>query len=160
MDVRERTIARSSAALVITLLIAAMAHAENRHVTIGTLMCTSEDITTAPPAVKRTIECRFAPGGAGRPVKLTGTLLQAAGEGVPPGLRVMIWSVLAPSSETAADALQGRYASPPPAMAATAGRILLGGANGDIALQPMTPSPQTGVDSKTEIDLVLSQERT
>ena len=93
-------------------------------------------------------------------MKLTGTLLQAAGEGVPPGLRVMIWSVLAPSSETAADALQGRYASPPPAMAATAGRILLGGANGDIALQPMTPSPQIGVDSKTEIDLVLSQERT
>ena len=148
-------------ALALTVLAPNAASARDRHVTLGTLICTTEDVTTPPPAVSRALECRFVPASVGRVVNLTGTLQQFAGEGVPPGSHVMIWSVLAPSLRTSADALQGRYTSAPAKMVPGDGGFLIGGANGDIGLRPVTPDAQTGTEAtQTVIDLVLAPIRT
>lgn len=143
--------------LAAAVLVPGASPAQDRRFVIGTLICATEDITTPPPAVTRALECRFEPVHAGSPVNFSGRIQKFAGEGIPPGRRVMMWSVLAPSRETPADALQGRYVSVLVETLPSDGYLLMGGANGDIALQPITPATQAGIaDAETVVDLVLA----
>jgi hypothetical protein len=143
--------------LAAAVLVPGASPAQDRRFAIGTLACAAEDITTPPPAVMRALQCRFVPVRAHPVVNFAGTIQKFAGEGIPPGRKVMIWSVLAPSPETPADALQGRYVSVLVETLPNHGYLLMGGANGEIALQPVTAAAQSwNAGPETVLDLVLA----
>lgn len=147
--------------LVVAVLASEASPAQDRRFAIGTMTCATEDITTPPPAVMRALKCRFEPVRARRVVNFVGTIQNFAGEGIPPGRRVMMWSVLALRRETPADALQGRYVSVLVETLSIDGYLLMGGENGEIALQPVTASAQAwNAGPETVVDLVLAPIRT
>jgi hypothetical protein len=107
--------------------------------TVGTLTCTTDEL---PPesVADAALSCSFrAPSGEDG--NFTGYIARRGMADLPPGKRVLVWSVLAPSKTIALPALAGTYAGE--TGGETAGR-LIGGESKDIVLQPSTAESQIG----------------
>ena len=107
------------------------------HTRVGTLTCTTSDL---PPqsGADAELSCNFKPI-SGQDETFKGYIARAGQADIPPGKRVLMWSVLAPKDEIDPRALAGRYAgetggTPPGRMA--------GGEGNAIVLQPATAESQ------------------
>jgi hypothetical protein len=104
---------------------------------VGTLTCTTSDL---PPQTGADAElsCNFK-AISGRGEMFTGYIARLGPADIPPGKRVLMWSVFAPKDEIDPRALAGRYAGQtggePP------GRMV-GGEGNMIALTPATGTSQ------------------
>jgi hypothetical protein len=106
---------------------------------VGTLSCTTDAL---PPesVADAELSCNFE-AVSGRSERFTGFIARQGMADLPPGKRILIWSVLAPKKEIDPRSLSGRYAGetggkPPGQMA--------GGEGNAIVLQPSTPESQIG----------------
>jgi hypothetical protein len=107
---------------------------------VGTLTCTTSD--AAPQvAADAKLSCRFHNVKGGRGGGFTGTIARKGEADLPPGKRVLVWSVLAAKSDLELSALAGKY------VGETGGQVtgrLRGGENNTIILQPVTVTSQVG----------------
>ena len=118
---------------------------------VGTLTCTTDEL---PPesVADAELSCAFkAPSGEDG--NFTGFIARRGMADLPPGKRVLVWSVLAPNEKVDLPSLAGTYAGEtggePP------GR-LIGGEKKDIVLQPSTAESQVGnVRAPTVLQLRL-----
>ncbi len=134
---------------------AALAEAGGRE--IGTLTCTTEEMIATPPATVRPMQCSFKPSAKGSAVNFTGKIHKFVTDGLPPGRQVLVWSVLARSTNLAGEALEGRYMNEADQTEPNVGQILTGGVNGQVTLQPHTPDTEVGVSAvKTIVELELA----
>ena len=106
---------------------------------VGTLTCTTMETSPQAPADAE-LSCSFrsASGGSGN---LTGYIARSGEADLPPGKRVLAWSVLSSTQNIGARSLRGTYVGEtggdPP------GR-LVGGEGSAIVLQPTTITSQVG----------------
>jgi hypothetical protein len=107
--------------------------------TVGTLTCTTDEL---PPesVADAELSCSFkAPSGEDG--NFTGYIARRGMADLPPGKRVLVWTVMAPSDKVGLPALAGTYAGE--TGGEPAGR-LVGGEKKDIVLQPTTGESQIG----------------
>lgn len=105
----------------------------------GTLTCTTSE--TAPEATADAkLSCRFQ-AVSGRDGGFTGTIARKGPADLPPGKRVLVWSVLAAKPDVELRALAGKYVGETGGQ--TAGR-LKGGEGNSIVLEPVTITSQVG----------------
>ena len=121
---------------------AALAQAQKTESTrVGTLTCTTSDLPPQAGADSE-LSCNFKSVG-GHEENFTGYIARLGEADVPPGKRVLIWSVFATKDNVDARSLAGRYAGEtggePP------GRMV-GGEGNMIALTPSTGTSQ--IDEK------------
>ncbi len=128
------------AAIVLATGIAAAQTQSNLTLaTAGTLTCTAKD-TPAESKADAELSCAFkAPSGEDS--NFTGFIARSGDADTPPGRRVLVWSVLAPTADVNPRALVGTYAGQTGGQ--PAGR-LTGGAQNEIILQPTTVTSQLG----------------
>jgi hypothetical protein len=120
-------------------------------VKVGTLACKSSAGTGFVFGSSRTLACDFAPS-AGRREHYTGDISKFGVDvGYTPAA-VILWEVVAPSTQLARGSLAGNYGGATAGASVGAGlgaNALVGGSNQQIALQPLS------VDSKTGLNLAV-----
>jgi hypothetical protein len=113
----------------------------------GTLTCTTSE-TPQKSGVDAELSCIFK-SPSGKDGDFTGYIARRGQADVPPGRRVLVWSVLAPSEDIDVAAIAGTYAGQ--TGGAPPGR-LVGGDRKTIVLQPTGDDSQI---SKTPVPTVL-----
>ena len=153
----DNKMSRDTALTPLVLALAVMAAdasaqaAQTELARVGTLTCTTSDL---PPQAGADAElsCSFE-AVSGRGEMFTGYIARSGQADIPPGKRVLMWSVLASKDGIDPQALAGRYAGetggqPPGRMA--------GGEGNTIVLQPTTADSQVGdVPVPTVLELRL-----
>ncbi|MBR0656824.1 DUF992 domain-containing protein [Plastoroseomonas arctica] len=127
---------------------AAQAQSESPTVRVGSLRCDVAAGTSFVFGSTRTIACVFSPT-SGRSERYTGDISRYGVDVGFVGSAVILWGVLAPSSDVRPGLLAGTYLGA--AAGATAGvgvgaNVLLGGGNRSIALQPISIEGNTGLN--------------
>jgi Protein of unknown function (DUF992) len=110
----------------------------------GSLLCTTSTAATGQSG-RRTLSCNFN-GMAGGDSGLSGHILLKGGAALPSGRHVLMWSVLAPTTDVEASTLVGNYRETSP------GR-LVGGRGGTIVLTPATGTARTRDAALTLLEL-------
>jgi len=135
-------------------LTAAFAEADDPVLQIGTLVCDLQDKTNFVVVSSSTYACTFT-NNDGNTAEFTGTI-EKVGIDISYDLAQQFrWLVLAPSIEQDPDALAGRYAGASVNVAALAGaglRLLIGGSNEQIALQPVSTAGHEGFGAALGIE--------
>ena len=144
---------RTIALLTLVLAVAVMTtnasgQTESKFSRVGTLSCTTGEL---PPesVADAELSCKFD-AVTGRSEQFTGLIARQGMADLPPGKRVLIWSVLATKDEIDPRSLSGRY------IGETGGRPpgqMVGGEGNAIVLQPITPESQFG---DAQVPTVLS----
>ena len=136
-----RTIALTPLLLAFAVMASdASAQAQKSELTrVGTLTCTTDEL---PPesVADAELSCTYK-AVAGHEETFTGFIARRGMADLPPGKRVLLWSVMAPKEQIDPRSLAGRYAgetggNPPGQMA--------GGEGNAIVLQPSTQESQVG----------------
>ena len=120
----------------------------------GTLACTA-----VKPAELKVVDaelsCRFH-AFFGEDASFTGHITRRGAATLPPGTRVLVWSVLAPSAEIANDKIAGTYSG---VTGGTSGSLASGAERG-IVLQPISFTSQIGDSpAMTVLELKLEPAR-
>lgn len=118
---------------------------------LGTLTCTVDPATKEPFGVERELSCTFEPV-VGSKVDLVGVVKRLGTEIGGQQKIVLVWSVLGPSLDTPIKQLEGRYLgsfASPRNEADSAG--LVGGAEANIKLRPLTLDPQLGTNAAISV---------
>src|SRR5665809_167298 len=118
---------------------------------LGTLTCTVDPATKQPFGVERELSCTFEPV-VGSKVDLVGVVKRLGTEIGGQQKIVLVWSVLGPSLDTPIKQLEVRYLeslASPGNEAASAG--LVGGAEANIMLRPLTLDPQLGTNAAISV---------
>lgn len=124
----------------------------------GTLTCVVSPVTKGPFGVERELSCNFD-RTLGANAKFKGIVKRLGGKTAGTGKIVLVWSVLAPSTDVALEKLAGRYVGTLGATPAGKARAegLVGGENRAIRLQPLTAAPNVGANSAVSVlELELS----
>jgi hypothetical protein len=142
------TIRSASAALLATLVIAAPAGAQEG-VALGTLVCTGGAGVGLIIGSQKTYECIFSPALGRQPEAYLATITKLGLDLGVTGTSTLVWTVVSPARDLGDRPLAGIYAG----VAADAsvgigpgGKVLVGGFNRSIALQPISVQNQTGVN--------------
>ncbi len=115
----------------------------------GYLRCDVEGNVSFIFGSSRDVECTYQPDGTKRVDRYTGEIKQY---GVDIGYQergVMLWAVVAPTSDVGAGALAGEYAGASADVAAGVGvgvNALIGGGSKSIALQPLSVEGIEGIN--------------
>lgn len=117
----------------------------------GTLACTAEE-TSRFEVADAELSCRFH-AFFGEDANFTGHITRRGPATLPPGTRVLVWSVLAPSAEIAIEKIAGTYSG---VTGGTSGSLESGATRG-IVLQPVSLTSQIG-DSPAVTVLELNLE--
>ena len=140
--------------VVAFVLAASSAEAQNLSAA-GILTCTTSE-TPPQSLVDATLSCGFQ-GHSGAGTSMSGTISRIGDADLPPGKRVLIWSVLAENPDIAPSDLEGRYSGV--TGAEPAGRLVGGKANG-IILDPVDRTVEAGDGPvPTVLDLELKATR-
>ena len=128
-------------AATVLILAAGIANAQAQNeiklANAGTLTCTTSE-TPPQASADAELSCSFrAPSG--QDGNFTGFIARRGQADLPPGRRVLVWSVLAPSEDIDVAAIAGQYAGE--TGGEPAGRMI-GGANRAIVLEPTTAGSQ------------------
>lgn len=115
------------------------AHAQADLSKLGTLTCTTKEAPQRAAADAR-LSCNLA-AADGTEVGFTGHITRKGPADLPPGRRVLVWTVLAPSNGVEPQSLAGTYKGE--TGGAARGR-LAGGKGGSIVLEPVTVTSQVG----------------
>lgn len=126
-------------------LSGASAGAQQTFTTLGTLTCTTSE-PSAPTRRDANLSCHFraSSGGDGN---YTGHITRHGPADLPPGKRVLIWTVLAQGAAAARDlsgSFQGETGGTPTS-------ALIGGQNNSIRLEPVTTTSQIGDQPKATV---------
>ena len=131
------------------LLMADIAIAQDKGVRAGFLRCDVEGNLSFIFGSSRDVECTYVPDAGGREDKYRGTITQY---GIDIGYQssgVILWAVIAPSSDIGPGALSGKFAGVAADIAAGFGvgaNALLGGSGRSIALQPLSVEGIKGIN--------------
>ncbi|MDX2205405.1 MAG: DUF992 domain-containing protein [Hyphomicrobiaceae bacterium] len=143
-----RILTSFSTCLALGLLLGQPAYAQGT-IEIGTLTCVGGEGVGLVVGSKKTYQCRFAPNGGGRPEGYEATVTKIGLDVGATGKSTMIWTVLAASQARRAGALAGTYAGAAADVAVGVGggaKLLVGGSNNSITLQPLSVQGQTGLN--------------
>ncbi len=144
-----RLAALAAAFFGLALLTAEIAAAQEKGVRAGFLRCDVEGSLSFIFGSSRDVACTYVPDAGGREDSYGGTITQY---GIDIGYQssgVILWAVIAPSSDIGPGALSGRYAGIAADLAAGFGvgaNALLGGSGRSIALQPLSVEGIKGIN--------------
>lgn len=131
-------------AAVMTLLSVGVAKAAEPVANIGTLTCVTSPGEKEKLGPERELSCSFEPL-TGPKAQLKGVVKQIGGQAAPGDAKiVLVWSVLGPEIGGPARQLEGRYVGAIGEGRGANATGLVGGANGSIALRPLTLDPNIG----------------
>lgn len=139
-------IAMTAAALAASLMAAAPAHAAG--VKVGTLTCDVEAGWGLVLGSQKDLNCVFKSATSGEVAKYTGDVTKLGVDIGYTNAGVMIWTVVAPSKDMKADALEGSYAGATAGVTAVVGgnlNLMVGGLDKSITLQPLSVEGNSGV---------------
>jgi hypothetical protein len=141
-----RKISMIAAALGATMLAAAPAHAAG--VKVGTLTCDVEAGWGYVLGSQKDLSCVFKSATNNTVAKYTGDITKLGVDIGYTNAGVLVWTVVAPSKDMQADALEGSYGGVTAGATAVVGgnlNILVGGLDKSITLQPLSVEGNTGV---------------
>jgi Protein of unknown function (DUF992) len=116
---------------------------------VGTLTCTGEGGVGLILGSKKSYDCKFAPAGGGRPQPYAATVTRLGLDLGVTGKTVMVWTVLATANSARPGLLAGTYvgAAADASVGVGAGaKVLVGGSNRSITLQPLSVQGQGGIN--------------
>lgn len=139
------------AALAFCAIFASGAQAaqNNAKVEVGTLSCTVSEGVGFIFGSTKSLSCKFNKVGTSSPEYYTGQITKYGLDIGVTGKAVILWSVLAPTDNVQSAALSGSYsgvAADASLLAGGGAKVLLGGSNKTIVLQPVSIQAQTGVN--------------
>jgi hypothetical protein len=117
---------------------------------LGTLTCAVDPATEQSFGVERELSCTFEPL-VGPKVDLVGVVKRLGAEVGGQEKIVLVWSVLGPKLDTPLKQLEGRYLGTLDAERDDAEAGLLGGANANIRLKPLTLDPALGANAALSV---------
>lgn len=123
-------------------------------ITAGMLTCRLMQDTNVVVFSKESFDCLYEEAGGGRGHYL-GEISKVGADLQLKSGQVLKWAVLAPSSISGPDVIEGRYVGGSVEATALAGlgtRVLVGGSQNQITLQPVSVSGQTGVGASVTLD--------
>lgn len=135
-----------AAALGAAMLAAAPANAAG--VKVGTLTCDVEAGWGLVLGSQKDLSCVFKSATNGTVASYTGDITKLGIDIGYTNAGVMIWTVVAPSSDMRADALEGDYAGATAGATAVVGgnlNLMVGGLDKSITLQPLSVEGNSGV---------------
>lgn len=138
-----------ASALLLAVAAAPAANSETAKVKAGTLTCKGQGKVGLILGSKETLYCTYKPGD-GRPgVKLRGTITNIGLDVGVKGKSTMVWGVLGSTTSLPGEALRGNFvgAAADASLGIGAGaKVLIGGNNKSVVLQPLSVQGQTGVN--------------
>ncbi len=141
-----KKIATIAAALGAAMLATAPAHAAG--VKVGTLTCDVEAGWGYVFGSQKDLACVFKSATNGTVAKYTGDVTKLGIDIGYTNAGVLIWTVIAPSKDMQADALEGAYGGATVGATAVVGgniNLLVGGLDKSITLQPLSVEGNSGV---------------
>ncbi len=152
----EATLLRRTA-FILALVAGSASHAQTAQVGVaGTLSCVTSE-TPAGATADAELSCRFH-AASGRDSNFKGFMARKGQADIPPGKRVLVWSVLTAKTDFAPEALAGRYSGQTGGTARDA--RLTGGAENSVVLLPVASPSQSGESpAPTVLDLRLEPVR-
>jgi hypothetical protein len=145
----KRSLVKPGVLIAIGLLWASGASAAPHGVKVGELTCNVSSGWGFVFGSSKDLHCTFRPSGAQHAEHYAGSISKF---GVDIGYTeggVLIWGVVAPSSDVKAGALQGNYAGATASATAVVGggaNVLVGGLDKSIALQPISLEGNKGLN--------------
>jgi uncharacterized protein DUF992 len=140
--------AMTTAASIGVLALATQAHAAPAGIKVGVLTCHVESGWGYVIGSSKDMKCSFEPNDGERD-RYTGSISKLGVDIGYTSSAVIVWDVVAPSSDVRPGALQGDYAGATASATVGAGigaHVLLGGFDKSIALQPVSVEGSTGLD--------------
>ena len=137
-----------TAASISVLALAGQAQAAPAGVKVGLLTCHVESGWGYIIGSSKDMHCNYQPN-QGEPDRYEGTISKLGVDIGYSNSAVIVWDVVAPSSDIRSGALQGDYAGATAAVTVGGGvgaHVLLGGFDKSIALQPVSLEGNTGLD--------------
>jgi len=131
------------------LAVAPFAHSEGAKVKAGTLTCKGQGKVGLILGSKEILDCTYAPADNRPARKLRGTITNVGLDIGVKGKSVMVWGVLGSTTSLPSDALRGSFygAAADASLGLGAGaKVLVGGNNKSVVLQPLSVQGQTGVN--------------
>lgn len=129
--------------------IASTAHAQTAQVKAGTLTCKGKGKVGLILGSKESLDCTYSPAD-GRPSRrLRGTITNIGLDVGVTGKSVMVWGVLGSTTSLPGEALRGSFAGAAADASLGLGvgaKVLIGGNNNSVVLQPLSVQGQTGVN--------------
>lgn len=135
--------------LIGSIAMAPYSHAQTAKVKAGTLTCKGKGKVGLILGSKETLDCTYAPAGQGASLKLKGTITNIGLDVGVKGQSVMTWSVLGSTTSLPGEALRGTFvgAAADASLGIGAGaKVLVGGNNNSVVLQPLSVQGQTGAN--------------
>lgn len=132
-----------------SILVSDAAQAQSANVRVGTLTCKGKGRVGLILGSNETLDCTYAPVGNRPKRQLIGTVTNVGLDVGVKGESIMIWGVLGSTTSMSTDALRGSFvgASADASLGLGAGaKVLIGGDNNSIVLQPLSVQGQTGVN--------------
>ncbi|MFM1815500.1 MAG: hypothetical protein RLZ98_2195 [Pseudomonadota bacterium] len=115
----------------------------------GTLTCTGGEGVGLILGSKKTYRCRYKPAGSGQPQSYDATVTKLGLDIGVTGKTTMVWTVLATTTNVNRGMLAGNYAGAAADAALGIGggaKVLVGGSNDSVVLQPVSVQGQTGIN--------------
>jgi len=142
------------AGMLVIAPLAGAAQSSAGTVTLGMLTCRLTQDTNVVVFSKERFDCVYQEAGGGRghylgEISKIGADLQLKSD------QMLKWAVLAPSSISGPDVIEGRYvggSAEATALAGLGARVLVGGSRNQITLQPVSVSGQTGIGASATLD--------
>ena len=137
--------------LAVSLLLPSisLAQADTAKVRVGTLTCKGKGRIGWIIGSQEKLACIFESSGKGPKRNLVGTVTNFGLDVGIKGASVMVWGVLGSTTSLPSDALYGRFAgvAADASLGLGAGaKVLVGGNNKSIVLQPLSVQGQTGIN--------------
>ncbi|MBL8781245.1 MAG: DUF992 domain-containing protein [Alphaproteobacteria bacterium] len=138
----------TASAAALMLGTATFAQAAGAGVKVGMLTCKVEPGWSYVVGSTKALECSYSPT-KGKPERYYGDIQKVGLDlGYSDGA-TMVWAVIAPTSDVGKDALEGNYAGVAASVAVGVGagaKVLIGGLDKSITLQPLSVEGDTGVN--------------
>lgn len=141
-----KKIATIAAAMSAAMLATAPAHAAG--VKVGTLTCDVEAGWGYVLGSQKDLSCAFKSATTNQISHYTGDITKLGVDIGYTNAGVLIWTVIAPSSDMQPDALEGKYAGVTAGATAVVGgnlNLMVGGLDKSVTLQPLSVEGNTGV---------------
>ena len=134
---------------LMTMAVFSAAHGQAAKVRAGTLTCQGKGSVGLILGSQEKLNCTYDPAGSGRNHRLIGTVTRFGLDVGVKGQSVIIWAVLGTTTALPGDALRGTFvgAAADASLGLGAGaKVLVGGNNNSIVLQPLSIQAQTGIN--------------
>lgn len=141
-----KKIATIAAAMSAAMLATAPAHAAG--VKVGTLTCDVEAGWGYVLGSQKDLSCVFKSATTNQVSHYTGDITKLGVDIGYTNAGVLIWTVIAPSSDMQPDALEGKYAGATAGATAVVGgnlNVMIGGLDKSVTLQPLSVEGNTGL---------------